>query len=369
MTKRKTLILVISTILTHALFARPSQTAIASSPPLGPLDGRNLHAPQLPWFSFAALKAASAPRGTVKFKSGIYLLNEFVGQYFPRSEYKLRNDGRLQSSDQEKFTLLDYGSTVWEIGIEWQALKRLRLIGDWRLHFRYGGFMDSIIEGWHTMFKAPNAGREFFDQNQSRWTITTNEGIEMSGSGNIVASGDLDIRLVSTLIDNPQFALALQGALKLPFGTFSSFGSGYPDIAVSAVVDWRPWTRWAFYAGGGLIIPTDGRARLMGQFIPAVEFRILEGLSLIAQMNIQTSPITGTTNFRHRAIGIVPRFSLPQTDIKIGFRGRAGRFDWQFYVEEDPFTWEGPDILFYFAAGWTISPAPRRHPSSAQTAR
>ncbi len=47
-------------------------------------------------------------------------------------------------------------------------------------------------------------------------------------------------------------------------------------------------------------------------------------------------------------------FALPQTDIKVGLKGRSGRFGWQFYVEEDPLTWEGPDILFFFGADWSF---------------
>lgn len=325
--------------------------------PLGPLDGRNLHAPQLPWFSFPAVTAASPLQGTLRFKSGIYILNEFVGQYFSPSRYTLTN-GRLSPSDQKELVLLDYESTVWEIGIEWQALRQLRFIGDWRLHFRYGGFMDGIIEGWHSLFRLPNAGRHFFDRDQSRWTIITQEGISISGGGDTVASGDLDGRLVYTLLTRPQFSLALQGGIKLPLGT-GNFGSGHPDFGLSALIDWRPWTRWAFYAAAGFILPSDGRARPMLQFIPAVELRILKNLSLILQMNIQSSPITEKRIFRHKTFGRVQRFALPQTDLKIGLRGRAGRFDWQFYIEEDPLTWEGPDILLYFGAGWTIPPSRR----------
>ena len=359
MAKQKTLILLIFTILTHAPFARPAQSGIASTPMLGPLDGRNLHAPQLPWFSFPGLKAASAPRGTLKVKSGLYTLNEFVGQYFPRSRYSLRNDGRLGESDQKKFVILDYESTVWEVGIDWQALERLRFLGDWRLHFRYGGFTDSFIEGWHRLLNLPNAGRHFFDRNKSSWNIITRQGINISGGGDTAASGDIDTRIVYTLIDNPRFALALQAAVKIPLG-HGNFGSGHPDLAASAAVDWRPWARWAFYAAGGIIIPADGRARPMVQFIPAAEFRILKNLSLVVQMNIQSSAITDKRVFRHITFGRVHRFALPQTDIKIGLKGRSGRFEWQFYMEQDSLTWEGPDILLYFGAGWTISPHPNQ---------
>ena len=218
--------------------------------------------------------------------------------------------------------------------------------------------MDGIIEGWHSLFRLPNAGRHFFDRDQSRWTIITQEGISISGGGDTVASGDLDGRLVYTLLTRPQFSLALQGGIKLPLGT-GNFGSGHPDFGLSALIDWRPWTRWAFYAAAGFILPSDGRARPMLQFIPAVELRILKNLSLILQMNIQSSPITEKRIFRHKTFGRVQRFALPQTDLKIGLRGRAGRFDWQFYIEEDPLTWEGPDILLYFGAGWTIPPSRR----------
>lgn len=336
----------------------PVRTLVAvppgNEPALGPLGGRNIYLLHMPWFSFPAEQAASRPYRSLVARSALYYVNEFDTYPFSSTEdYFYSSDGKLSPADQAKLAAMDYESTVWEIGVDWQAGRRIRLSADWRLHFLYGGFLDSIIEWWHSALRVNNAGREYFTQNMSRWNIQSESGFNYSGSGDSIAAGDLDVRAVWTFIQFQSFALAAGGAFKLPLGTRESgFGSKYPDMALEVLVDWRPWKRWAFYANAGIIFPFDGQAKIMGQCIPAVEFRISRGISLVLQMNLQSAAITSSLSAIHPDYGVVNLFSLPQTNIKVGFKGRHGRFEWQFYVEEDAFTWEGADIVLFFGAGY-----------------
>jgi len=341
-------------ILLAALLA--GAAALGAAPPsasdaLGPLGGRNMYAPHLPWYSFAAESAAPRPVDAVRIHGGIYGMNEFGAYAFDEDTEPLDPDGTL--SDQDEFTALDYESVILEFGADWQATPTWRFRADWRIHARYGGVLDGIIEGWHGLFGLANAGREYFDRNRSAWSIESARTRDFTGDGPTVATGDLDLEALWSFSGGSRSDWALRGAFKIPTGVPSGgFGSGYPDLAAAVTVDWHPWKRWSVYAGAGLILPLGSGAFPMGQFFPAIEFRLNPGLSLLAQMNIQSSPIKGppARRYVHPLFGSVDMFALPQTDVKIGLKGRSGRLAWQAYFEEDPLTWEGPDILMFFGA-------------------
>ena len=93
----------------------------------------------------------------------------------------------------------------------------------------------------------------------------------------------------------------------------------------------------------------------MLQVIPTVEFLINGRISLLVQMNFQSSPVVGDIAYRHPIFGKVNSFALPQTDIKLGFRGRCRFGIWQFYIEEDPLSWEGPDIFLNFMTEFVVT--------------
>ncbi len=333
-------------------------SSVNAAPPgeesgLGPLSGRNVYAPHLPWFSFTADSAAALPEGSIRVGTAFYILNEFSSYPFDPDDYTLEPDGRLSAADQDELTAMDYESTVWELSIDWQAMPSWSFGADWRLHARYGGSLDNVIEWWHNVLGVSNAGREYYSHNRSNWNIKSSTGSALTGEGVVIGAGDLDINALWSFWSSPKLTLAAGGAFKIPIGQkVGGFSSGYPDIAAEFLLDWRPWTRWIFYLNTGIIMPLGGEGRLMGQFIPAVEFRAAKGLSILVQMNIQSSPITGTEAYIHPLFGRTTMFTLPQTDLKIGLKGRSGRFGWQFYIEEDPITWEGPDILLYFGADW-----------------
>jgi hypothetical protein len=319
-----------------------------------PFSGRNMYAPHLPWFSFPGDSAAPLEDGRYRVRSGVYLMNEFSSYPFNPEDHTLDADGRLSEAEQEEFTAIDYESTVLELGFDWQALSRWRFSVDWRLHARYGGFTDPAIEWWHDVLGASNAGREYFDVNRSQWNIKTGGGA-MEGSGTVIAPGDIDLRTVWSFYQGKKIVLGAGAAFKIPTGELSGgFSSGYPDLAFEFLVNWNPWKRWSFYADTGVIFPLGGEGRIMGQLIPVVEFRASKGLSILLQMNIQSSPVTSDKWYDHPTFGPTTMFSLPQTDLKIGLKGQAGQFGWQFYIEEDPLTWEGPDILMFFGADWSI---------------
>lgn len=354
-------VLMMTVLFVAVLVRLPAAAPVPDETAQGPLGGRNIYAPHLPWFSFVADSAAALDVGTLKIGTAIYLLNEFSSYPFNLNDPALDPldpDGRLSPADQDSLTAMDYESTVLELSMDWQALPAWRFSVDWRLHFRYGGFMDSTIEWWHNVLGVSNAGREYYSYNRSYWDIRSSSGASWSGEGTVVESGDLDLGAHWSFWSGEKLSLAAGGAFKIPLGGQSGkdggFSSGYPDIAAEFLLDWRPWNRWAFYLNAGVIIPLGSEARVMGQFVPAVEFRATRGLSILVQMNIQTAPFSGDVQYTHPTFGDVYMFALPQTDLKIGLKGRSGRLGWQFYIEEDPITWEGPDILVFLGVDWSF---------------
>lgn len=316
---------------------------------LGPLEGRNVYAPHLPWFSFPAHSAAALPRGSIRAGSALYYINEFSTYPFNTAE------APLSESRQHELRAMDYESTIWELGLSWQALPDWRFSADWRLHFRYGGFLDSFIQSWHDILHVGNAGREYFRENQSDWNIKGHNIPAYTGQGFHTASGDLDILALWSFYTAPSLSLAASGALKIPTGnTSGGFSSGYPDLGLALLLDWRPWKRWIFYLNTALIVPLAPCGMPMFQCVPALEFRAAKGLSILLQLHLQTSPIRGGQYFHHGILGPARMFGLPQTNVKLGLKGQSGRFTWQLYFEEDPITWEGADIVVYFKAGWLI---------------
>jgi len=320
----------------------------------GPLDGRNLHTPYISWFSFPANSATPLPFGTIRAGTALYFLNEFVTKGFNADDYSsIADSGKLSAYEQDELILIDYESTVVEFSFDWQAFNSWRFSADWRMHFRYGGFFDQVIEWWHGIFGFPNAGREYFDNYRSYWSIRSEK--QWQASGSIPGAGDVDLQALWSFWSNSELFLAAVFAFKLPTGRSDlRYGSGFPDIGMALLLDWYPRDRWGFYLNTGIVIPLAGEGHSMIQVIPAVEFRMFPDISILTQLNIQSTPFIGEMPFTHKLFGRVNHFTLPQTSIKIGFKGHVGRFGWQAYVEEDILTWEGPDILFHLGVTWSF---------------
>jgi hypothetical protein len=75
-------------------------------------------------------------------------------------------------------------------------------------------------------------------------------------------------------------------------------------------------------------------------------------------MNIKTSPISDSTSdiTYSKILGKrTGQYSLPQTNILLGFVMRHKGFRWQFYFEEDAITNQGTDITFNVTFSHTIN--------------
>jgi hypothetical protein len=176
-------------------------------------------------------------------------------------------------------------------------------------------------------------------QNQIYINIPNDNGISFFLDENTVSFGDIDLWSKWTFFEIPRLSLAFLGAFKLPTGRLNTLsGSGAPDVGLGLLSDIRTLWWLTVYAQAGVVLPFDMASYPMFNGLAGVEFHPWDFLSFNLQMNIKTPPISGG------------RYSWPQTNLLVGFtfltKVREQDFKWQFYLEEDPFTYQGTDITF-----------------------
>jgi len=143
-------------------------------------------------------------------------------------------------------------------------------------------------------------------------------------------------------------------AFKIPTGKLSELsGSGTPDVGFNFLAEFHPWWMFSFYIHNGLVIPFD--TMIPGGAEPGVMYNGLLGMefhpnkyfSLLVQWHIRNSPISLQNDRNHYSLNY-PQYSLPQTNILVGFIIQYLNFKWQLYIEEDLLTNQGTDIVFNF---------------------
>lgn len=250
---------------------------------------------------------------------------------------------------------LDYESVVLNLSFSYRLRDNLLLAADSRIISFYGGFFDGFIEGFHELFGFPNAGREFFRRNGLVLNVDNGGGRDLIRSSGGVFPGDGDLALVYTFRDDSRLKLAGAAALKLPLGSVEGLcGSGYADLGAQFLMEWIPRADWSVHLQAGLVLPGDlvydlprgDYASLVSfQNLLALEFRPSPAWSLIVQSRIHSSPIWSERRKTYTTIGTINLFTLPQTNLLIGARYTRGAWAFQAHFEEDPLTYEGPDIV------------------------
>jgi hypothetical protein len=303
----------------------------------GPLYGKNLYVPYLIYYNFPSLPARSGEQGDFNYHYSMYFVQDahyVQNNLFPRS-------GRTYDKTNVE---RDYESIVGEMGVSFNPLKALQIGTDMRLIAYYSGFWDPVVEGFHGAFRFPNGERESFLQNQLYINIPNDNGISFFLDENTVSFGDIDLWSKLTFFEIPRLSLAFLGAVKIPSGRLNTLsGSGYPDLGLGVLSDIRALWYLTLYAQAGVVLPLDLKANPMFNGLAGVEIHPWNIFSFNLQMNIKTAPISGN------------RYSLPQTNLLVGFSVRHKDFRWQFYVEENPFTGQGTDLTFNILFSHTLS--------------
>ncbi|MBN2625305.1 MAG: DUF3187 family protein [Spirochaetales bacterium] len=303
-----------------------------------PLYGKNYYLPHLPVYSFPGFSPRSGRTGDRYLTLSYTGLDEFVA-YDPETP------------------ALDYESSVLEASYHYRPGDRLILGADLRVISYYAGFMDNVIETFHSLFGFPNGGRELFPRNDLYINMDNRLGADLTQDKPLIAMGDTDLSLVWTFRETSELSLALAGALKLPTGSLETLsGSGYADTGLQILGEWRFHPRWSLHFQEGVVLPGDWMVRgLTGepgyaekpqsQSYLGLRFSPREDWAVIAQFRINTSPVSSDRVRVYSSLGEVTLFTLPQTAFQLGVKKTFGDWILQCHFEEDPFTYEGADIL------------------------
>lgn len=321
------------TLLTASSFLAGNEVTDISI--TGPLYGKNFYLPHLMTYSFPGFSPRSGQKSDKSVSVAYYGINEFL----------------TYSGDE---IAIDYESSVLEGSFTYRPENNILLGLDLRFISYYGGFMDSVIEWWHSFGQFPNGDRELFPVNDVNVSVQNNYGSDLYMTEPALSLGDTDIYCIWTIKEETSYSLALAGAVKIPTGSLSSLsGSGYTDFGIQFMGELRLNKNWNFHLQQGIVIPSDSivegdrkyASRLQSQSLFSIQFIPKRDWAVITQVKLNTSPISSKRDKTTDHLGTLSLFTLPQTSLQIGVKKAFNNTIWQLYLEEDPFTYEGVDIL------------------------
>ncbi|MBP5449747.1 MAG: DUF3187 family protein [Spirochaetales bacterium] len=351
---KKIYTILIMTAVTASLYAALLTDDYAK----GPLYGKNMYIPYLIYYNTPAMRAANNDNLSVSYHLSTYIVQDFITYPTTVNKDFVVGEDHLGSET----CAIDYESYNSELGVSVSIKKCVEIGLDMRLISYCGGFIDAIIETFHGTFGFPNGGREYYHRNMLKINIQNKNGLRLYLDEANVSFGDIDFWVKWTFFKQKYVTLAALGAFKLPTGQLSKLsGSGYPDIATGILVDCTP-CRWvSIYSQAAFVLPFDSMLPVeqtpypMFNMIITLEVHPLKCFSILGQFSFKTPAISGINEGDNAYIH--PRFaeysneaffSYPQTNIMAGFIWRYKNLSWQFYFEEETFTWAGADITLNF---------------------
>jgi hypothetical protein len=308
----------------------------------GPLEGKNFSPHYLIFFNLPGISARPPAEARYALSLSTYLTQEFLASY-------------VAQDDEIPTRHADFENLSLEANARWYPSARLQLGATMRLIGYGGGVLDWPIEAFHRLFNFPNAGREFFPNNELYVDYTSNEGYHFFLDRPRISLGDLDLWSAYSLIDTPTFAAALFGSLKLPTGSLEALsGSGGTDLSLAALIDLNLHRRFSLYLNTGVTLALSepnadpGTRTVIAQAIIAFEYALNGNLSFLLQGNLKSPSMHADILMENNLGQVGDQLSFPQTNILFGLRRRSGRYLIQAYMEEDALTNNGVDFTLNF---------------------
>jgi len=274
---------------------------------------------------------------------------------------QLFTDGyyNLVDGTNKEIRYLDYEAYAFEVPASIGLGKGLALGIDIQFQYITGGFLDSTIEGFHSLFGFPSNNRESFPKNDLIVNIPTNNGFSLQADHPELLVSDPQIFLQAGLFKQGTVTLSA-----LLIGSFPIYlsdglaGTTLPQLGTGAYLDWNPLPWLLLRANSGVVVPFDvfvpvngqtphpyGMARLSGLF------NLGSSIFLFLDFNLRGSAIT--TNIK---TGNSDFFAIPNADMLVGFifsgNNTKGTFG-SFTVQEDPFSNNASDITFIWSGGFS----------------
>ncbi len=305
----------------------------------GPLYGKNFFVVYLMYYNFPGFPAQIKQARTLSIHTAVYYTNDFL----------LLNDRTM---------LTDYESCVVENGFTYSFSKKLEIGADIRIFSYYGGFLDSVIEGFHHAFLAGAPqywlGREDFPKGRVIINIPNHNGIPMKLDNASFSFGDMDAYIKYNFYNRKYCSFAIAGALKIPTGRPEAVsGSSFPDFGFQILGDFKPFFFLTLYVQTGIVVPFDGVFRFfssrpypMFNGLVSIELNPLKFFSFLYQLNIKSSPITGDPIDTPKLSKYRYLLSALQVNTLVGIKFEIANSLIQIYVEENTFTNAGADVTF-----------------------
>lgn len=245
------------------------------------------------------------------------------------------------------------GSAQWTVNLDLEltelAIRAKKDIAHW---FEVGvdvpvlrptaGFMDNVLDSYHSAFGFPDYGRSARPPNEFLYAVRRNGTPVVLGENDKIGFGDVRLTFKRPLRNgNP--AVSIMADLELPTGDAEAgYGNESLDTGVALLTDIRLGETVMLYGNLGVVFPGDLKAyqtvslRNFGYAGLAVEGAFWERFSLLGQIWVQGSP------YPHTGISQVDTATVI---LAFGARYTAGADRFEFSLTEDPNTSGAPDFI------------------------
>jgi hypothetical protein len=298
----------------------------------GPLISNNIYPFYVPFINLSPERAKVLMPGEIEIT-----LSEVYANTFNYDRDGLDDGFQLDMDIENSRSALgiDLGvSSFLEIGLELS------------FYVQYGGFMDSLIQGFHDLLGFANAGRDKVANNQYRLAVINNMGTWIELTEPSSGIGDIIIKSKLKIISNETtgFFLSIQPAIKLPTGSTEYFiSSGKVDYAVNLLMDKTGYNYgvylnlgWSHLAKPDNLLIFDFTEDILS-FAAAYEWLIRGGWSILIQVDGNTSPYNSSND----------RLDHQSSTINLGFKKEIGnKTILQFSFFEEFFTFATTDVGF-----------------------
>jgi hypothetical protein len=205
-----------------------------------------------------------------------------------------------------------------------------------------GGFMDGVLEEYHSAFGFPDYGRSARPENEFLYEVRRDGNVIIKGRSGIRV-GDIRLAVKKPLITSDGFGLSVKGDVELPVGNAKEgYGNGSIDVGIALLLDKKITNSIMTYGNLGVVFPGDVRGYEkvdLNNFVyggAGVEAYVGRGFSFLVQLQGQSQ--------------IYPETDLLAVDrdaylLVIGGRYRTGKRSVDLSLTEDINTSGAPDFI------------------------
>ena len=248
---------------------------------------------------------ATSERPSMEFDFGYqntWALSEDVERYLqsrPRGALTQADVANIRALPGEQF-LIDAEVALLDVTFNYPITNRFSTYATLSAASYHGGFMDGVIENFHSAFDFEDVGRPGLTRNQVNLLYDL-KGVQYTELDRASDRGLLDpvLGLRYVLMPNPNsLNVVLDTAIKVPLGGDVFFSTGRVDVGAQLTAQWH-MGRHAFYGSGALVYyggspaPFNDPSQIVPTGIVGYEFRWLQNTNLIAQFYVSRSTVRG----------------------------------------------------------------------------